>query len=99
LALADSLDRLGPPAGSRDMTHPAALRACLAISGSVLAFALLIERAGFLPSVMATVLVASVGAGTLRLRQALLLASIVAAVMAVLFVGFLHQPFTLVAGF
>jgi putative tricarboxylic transport membrane protein len=80
------------------MIHWSALRPCLAISGSVLAFALLIERTGFLPAVVATVLVASLGAGTLTVRHALLLAITVAVVMAVLFVGLLDQPFTLVAG-
>ena len=80
------------------MTRWSALRPCVAITGSVLGFALLIERAGFLPAVIATILVASLGAGALSLRQALLLAATVAAVMAMLFVGLLDQPFTLVAG-
>ena len=80
------------------MIRWSALRPCLAIAGSVLAFALLIERAGFLPTVVATVLVASLGARTLTVRQALLLAIAVAVVMAILFVGLLDQPFTLVAG-
>ena len=80
------------------MIRWSALRPCLAIPGSVLAFALLIERTGFLPAVVATVLVASLGAGTLTVRQALLLAITVAVVMAILFVGLLDQPFTLVAG-
>jgi len=80
------------------MIRWSALRPCLAISGSVLAFALLIERTGFLTAVVATVLVASLGAGTLTVRQALLLAITVAVVMAILFVGLLDQPFTLVAG-
>jgi hypothetical protein len=80
------------------MIRWSALRPCLAISGSVLAFALLIERPGFLTAVVATVVVASLGAGTLTVRQALLLAITVAVVMAILFVGLLDQPFTLVAG-
>jgi hypothetical protein len=64
-----------------------------------LAFALLIERAGFLAAVMVTVLLASLGSRELRVRQALILAVAVAAVMAVLFVGVLDQPFKLVAAF
>ena len=99
MALADSVDRLGKAARAGGMTRASARRPCLAIAGSVLAFALLIERAGFLPAVMATVVVASFGAGTLTLRQALLLAATVATTMALLFVGLLDQPFTLVAGF
>ena len=99
MALADSVDRLGKAAGVGGVTQGSAMRPCLAIVGSVLAFASLIERAGFLPAVMATVVVASCGAGTLTLRQALLLAAIVATVMAFLFIGLLDQPFSLVAGF
>jgi hypothetical protein len=81
------------------MTRTPALRSCLAIAGSVLTFAILIERAGFLPAIVATVMTSSLGAGTLTVRQALLLAASVATALAVLFVGFLNQPFTLVAGF
>jgi hypothetical protein len=81
------------------MTAGSGLRPCLAIVGSVLAFALLIERAGFLAAVMLTVLLASLGSRELSVRQALILAVAVAAVMAVLFVGLLDQPFKLVAAF
>jgi hypothetical protein len=94
-------EQCAPEAAGRDGDMPgrSTLRPCLAIAGSVLAFALLIERAGFLAALMSTVLVASLGSRELSVRQALLLAAAVAAVMAVLFVGFLDQPFTLVAGF
>ena len=81
------------------MTTRSALRPCLAIAASVLAFALLIERAGFLAGVMAAVLVASLATRELSVRQAVMFAMAVAAVMAVLFVGLLDQPFILVAGF
>ena len=99
MALADSVDRLGQAPDACSMTAPLALRPCLAITGSVIAFALLIERAGFLPAVIATVLMASLGAGTLTVRQALMLAASVATTLALLFIGFLNQAFTLVAGF
>jgi hypothetical protein len=62
-------------------------------------FALLIERAGLIPAVMMTVLVASLGSATLRIRDALLLSMCMAVAMAILFVGLLDQPFILVAGF
>ena len=81
------------------MNRLSALRPSVAIASSVVAFALLIERAGFLPAVIATVLIASLGAGKLSVRQALVLAAGVATALAVLFIGFLNQPFTLVAGF
>ena len=81
------------------MTRTPALRSCLAIAGSVLVFAILIERAGFLPAIVATVMTSSLGAGTLTLRQALLLAASIATALAFLFIGLLNQPFTLVAGF
>jgi hypothetical protein len=48
---------------------------------------------------MLTVLIASSGSPDLRVRDALILAVCVAAAMSLLFVGFLDQPFTLVAGF
>lgn len=81
------------------MTTRSALRPSLAVAASVLAFALLIERAGFLAGVMAAVLVASLATRELSVRQAVMFAMAVAAVMAVLFVGLLDQPFILVAGF
>lgn len=81
------------------MTANAALRPCLAIAGSVLAFALLIERAGFLVAVMSAVLVASVASREFSVRQALMFAAALAGVMALLFVGLLDQPFIIAPGF
>jgi hypothetical protein len=78
------------------MTANPALRPCLAIAGSVLAFALLIERAGFLVAVISAVLVASLASRELSVRQALMFAAALAGVMALLFVGLLDQPFILV---
>jgi hypothetical protein len=80
------------------MADPA-IRPCVAIAASVLAFALLIERAGYVAAVMATVLIASFASRELSPRRALLLAVLVAMTMAGLFVGLLDQPFRLVAGF
>ena len=80
------------------MADPA-IRPCVAIAASVLAFALLVERAGYVAAVMATVLLASFASRELSLRRALLLAALVAVMMAVLFVGLLDQPFRLIAGF
>ncbi len=77
----------------------AGIRPCLAIVGSVLTFALLIERAGLIPAVMATVVIASLGSTTFRVRQAVVLALWLAAAMSILFVGFLGQPLALIAGF
>jgi hypothetical protein len=74
-----------------------ALRPSLAIGGSVLSFALLVESAGFVPAVALTVLVASLGSRDLSLRRALVLGVMVAGAMAAVFVGLLDQPFTLVA--
>jgi len=81
------------------MKAGSAVRPCLAIAGSVLAFALLIERVGYLAAVMSTVFVASLGSRELNVRQALVLAVVIAATMAVLFVGLLDQPLHLVAPF
>ncbi len=64
-----------------------------------MAFALLIERAGYLAAVMSAVFVAALGSRELSLRQALVLAVVIAAAMAVLFVGLLDQPLHLVAPF
>lgn len=80
------------------MTVESALRPCAAIAGSVFAFAVLIERAGFLAAVIATVLIAALAARALRARDALILAVVVAAAMAALFIGVLDQPFVLIAG-
>ena len=99
MALANLVDGLGPAAAVDTMRAGSAVRPCLAIAGSVLAFALLIERVGYLAAVMVTVLIASYGSRELNVRQALILAVVVAAVMAVLFVGLLDQPLPLVATF
>ena len=95
MALASNVDRLGTTGGTM-MGH--AGRPCLAIAGSVLTFALLIERAGFLPAVLSTVLVASLASRELSALQAVILAVALAAALAGLFVGLLGQPFTLIAG-
>jgi hypothetical protein len=80
------------------MMAGSAFRPCLAIAVSVVAFALSIERFGYLAAVTVTVLIASLGSRELTMRQALMLAVVVAAVMAVLFVGLLDQPLHLVGG-
>jgi hypothetical protein len=76
-----------------------AVRPCLAIAASVVAFALLIERLGYPAAVAVTVLIASSGSRELTVRRALMLAVVVAVVMAVLFVGLLDQPLPLVGAF
>ena len=81
------------------MVTAASFRPCLAIAASVFAFALLIERAGYLAAVIEAVFVASLGSRELNVRQALLLALIIAAARAVLFVGLLDQPLRLVTAF
>ena len=60
MALANLVDGLGPAAPVDTMMAGSAVRPCLAIAGSVLAFALLIERVGYLAAVMLSVLIASV---------------------------------------
>jgi hypothetical protein len=75
------------------------VRPCLAIAGSVLTFALLIEHAGLIPAVVGAVVIASRGSTTIPVRKAVLLSLWLAAAMSLLFVGFLDQAFPLVAGF
>jgi putative tricarboxylic transport membrane protein len=81
------------------VTLPPAVRACAAVAGSVVTFAWLVERAGLLPAVVATVLVASMGAAQRRFRRALTLAVCLAAGLWLLFVVFLEQPFSAIRGF
>ena len=75
------------------MTVPHGVRSCLAIAGSVLTFALLIERAGLLPAVIGTVVVASLGDVQRRTRRTLILSVGLAAAVWLVFVVFLDQPF------
>ena len=97
MAVADPVDGLGPAPHQRsNMSLPPAFRPCVAVCGSVVVFALVIERAGFLAAVALTVLTASCGSRQPRVRQTLLLAVVIAAVMSIVFVGLLHQPFLLV---
>ena len=98
MALANVVDSLGT-APEVTVISDRAIRPCLAIAGGVLAFALLIERVGYLAAVMSTVLITSCASRELNARQALMLAAVVTAVMALLFVGLLDQPFPLVAPF
>jgi hypothetical protein len=72
-------------------------RACLSVSASVLLFALLIENAGLLPAILATVLVAAHATGAPRLRDTVVLALGIAAGVALLFLGLLGQPVPLIA--
>jgi hypothetical protein len=78
------------------MIARASLRPWLAVVGSVLSFALLIETAGLIPAVIATVVVASRGSRKTALREALLFGVCLAVGMAVLFVIVLGQPFPLI---
>lgn len=75
-----------------------AVRAWLAIIGSVLAFAALIENAGFVPAIVVSVVVASRGTRNMPMREALVLAACLAVIMSILFVGVLGQPLTLIVG-
>jgi hypothetical protein len=81
------------------MTTHHGLQPVLSVTGSVLLFALLIENAGLVPAVAATVIVASLGNRSGSIREVFLLAAALAAGMALLFVGLLDQPFTLFSGF
>ncbi len=81
------------------MTLPPAVRPSLAVAGSIATFALLIEHAGLVPAVTATVIVASLGENERRIRRTLTLSVCLAAAAWLLFVGLLDQPFTAVRGF
>ncbi len=74
------------------------VRACLAVSGSVLIYASLIERAGLLPAVVATVFVAALGSRPVRPSETLILAISVAAAVALVFVSLLGQSIDLLVG-
>ena len=95
MAIADAVDGMGPTAKRTIVISNAPFRACLAIAASVFSFAALVERAGYVPAVFATVLIASCASRELPLRRALLLAALVAAALAVLFVGLLDQALSL----
>ena len=68
------------------------IRAGLAVIGSVVCFALLIETAGLIPAVIVTVLVASRGSRDTKAREAVLFGICLAVAISVLFVALLHQP-------
>ena len=68
------------------------LRAWLAVIASVVCFALLIETAGLIPAVIATVLVASRGSRDTPARDAVLVGLGLAVAIWVLFVVLLNQP-------
>ena len=89
------MDHLGKAAGQ--MTPTASLlRAWLAVVGSVVCFALLIETAGPLPAALATVVVASLGSPDTQVRETVLLGMGLAAAISVLFVILLNQPIAIV---
>lgn len=79
------------------MTGPRAspVRSCAAITGSVVAFALLIEPGGLMPATAVAAGIASLGSPAANLRDALILSVALAIAMAILFVGLLDQSFTL----
>jgi hypothetical protein len=63
-----------------------------------LVYALLIERAGLLPAVVAAVLVAALGAPPFRPWETAILAVGLAAAVAVVFVSLLGQSIALIVG-
>lgn len=68
------------------------LRAWLAVSGSVVCFALCIETVGLVPAVIVSVLVASRGSRETTTREAVPLAIGLGVAISVLFVVLLKQP-------
>lgn len=85
------MDRVGQAAGEM-IASAALLRAWLAVIGSVVCFALLIETAGVILAVVVTVLVASRGSRDTPVREALLFGICLAVAISVLFVVLLNQP-------
>lgn len=85
------MDGVGAAAGAM-IPGASPLRASLAVIGSVVCFALLIESAGLIAAVIVTVLVASRGSPDTPAREAVLFGVGLAVVMAVLFVVLLNQP-------
>jgi Tripartite tricarboxylate transporter TctB family. len=75
------------------------IRSCAAITGGVLAFAFLIERAGLGLAVLAAVLISTLGFRGTRFGAGLIFGVGLAAATYVLFVGLLGQPIKLVPGF
>jgi hypothetical protein len=71
-------------------------RAGLAVIGSVVCFALLIDTAGLIPAVIVTVVVASRGSRDTHLREAVLFGVCLALGMSVLFVVLLNQPLAII---
>jgi hypothetical protein len=74
------------------------VRTGLAVSGSVLIFAFLVERAGLLPAVVATVFVAALGSHPVRPWETLILAVSLAVAVALIFVSLLGQSIDLLVG-
>jgi len=85
-------------ATATSVSAPSWVRACIAVGGSVLIYAFLIERAGLLPAVVATVFVAALGSHASRPLQTLLLAVGLAAAVALIFVTMLGQSIDLLVG-
>ncbi|HYW50790.1 MAG TPA: tripartite tricarboxylate transporter TctB family protein [Gemmatimonadaceae bacterium] len=69
-----------------------ALRALLAVMGGVAAFALLVERAGFVPATFAATLLAGLAPSDVVPVRAVVHAAVVTVVIAVLFLVILAQP-------
>lgn len=72
------------------------LHAWLAVIGSVVCFALLIETAGLIPAVIVAVVVVSRGSRDTHVREAVLFGVCLAVAMSVLFVVLLNQPLAIV---
>ena len=88
---------MGTPA-DRMTRHPA-MRPWIAVIGSVVSFALLVESAGLIPAVVVSVVVGSRGSPLTNIREAIAFGIGMAVAMSILFVGLLGQPMALVARF
>ena len=73
-------------------------RPCVLVTGSVIAFATIIERGGLLPAVFVSVMIAAFGSRQARLGQNITLSLCVATAIALVFVGLLGQPMKLIVG-
>jgi hypothetical protein len=88
----------GLRAGAEKLTGSWSLRALVIVPLSLVVFGLLIDRAGFIPAMLALILISAAASKEVRLVEILLFSVFLTAMCVVVFIWALGLPYELIAG-
>jgi Tripartite tricarboxylate transporter TctB family len=88
----------GLRAGAEKLTETWSLRALIILPLSLVVFGLLIDRAGFIPAMLALIIIAAASSTQFKIVEVLLFSVFLTAMCVIVFVWALGLPYELIAG-